>query len=217
MMEAKFKISEVIGTSWRCTKSQIWALAGMFIAYMVVSSIASMFVPTSTPAGAGINSLMGLIISTLFLLGYIRNLFQTMDGEEPQFSAYGQEARKFLSFFVAYIVFIAVVGIGLVFLLIPGIYLAIRLQFFQQVIVSETSCSPIDALKKSWALTKGQEWPIFLLCLAMFGIMLLGLILLFVGYFVAAPLCLMIQACVYRKLVAAQMETEENVKNDGQV
>ena len=30
-MEPKFMISEVFGTSWKYTKSQIWVLVGLFI------------------------------------------------------------------------------------------------------------------------------------------------------------------------------------------
>ena len=132
-MEAKFSISEVAGTSWKFTKSQIWVLAGMFLAYCVVTGILNLI----TSSSYVLNLLVQLIIGSLFTLGFIRNMFQTMDGEEPQFSAYGQEARKFLHYLVANILYSIIVCIGIVLLIIPGIYLAIRLQFFQQYIVSE--------------------------------------------------------------------------------
>ena len=195
-MEAKFSISEVAGTSWKFTKSQIWVLAGMFLAYCVVTGILNLI----TSSSYVLNLLVQLIIGSLFTLGFIRNMFQTMDGEEPQFSAYGQEARKFLHYLVANILYSIIVCIGIVLLIIPGIYLAIRLQFFQQYIVSEERCSAIDALKKSWELTQGQAMPLFLLALVQIGLTLLGLILLVVGLFVAIPLIVMMQCYVFRKL-----------------
>ena len=195
-MEAKFSISEVAGTSWKFTKSQIWVLAGMFLAYCVVTGILNLI----TSSSYVLNLLVQLIIGSLFTLGFIRNMFQTMDGEEPQFSAYGQEARKFLHYLVANILYSIIVCIGIVLLIIPGIYLAIRLQFFQQYIVSEERCSAIDALKKSWELTQGQTMPLFLLALVQIGLTLLGLILLVVGLFVAIPLIVMMQCYVFRKL-----------------
>ena len=195
-MEAKFSISEVAGTSWKFTKSQIWVLAGMFLAYCVVTGILNLI----TSSSYVLNLLVQLIIGSLFTLGFIRNMFQTMDGEEPQFSAYGQEARKFLHYLVANILYSIIVCIGIVLLIIPGIYLAIRLQFFQQYIVSEERCSAIDALKKSWELTQGQAMPLFLLALVQLGLTLLGLILLVVGLFVAIPLIVMMQCYVFRKL-----------------
>ena len=186
-MEAKFSISEVAGTSWKFTKSQIWVLAGMFLAYCVVTGILNLI----TSSSYVLNLLVQLIIGSLFTLGFIRNMFQTMDGEEPQFSAYGQEAN---------ILYSIIVCIGIVLLIIPGIYLAIRLQFFQQYIVSEERCSAIDALKKSWELTQGQAMPLFLLALVQIGLTLLGLILLVVGLFVAIPLIVMMQCYVFRQL-----------------
>ena len=42
-MEPKFMISEVFGTSWKYTKSQIWVLVGLFIGYFILSSIISLF------------------------------------------------------------------------------------------------------------------------------------------------------------------------------
>ena len=36
-------ISEVFGTSWKYTKSQIWVLVGLFIGYFILSSIISLF------------------------------------------------------------------------------------------------------------------------------------------------------------------------------
>lgn len=90
-MEPKFMISEVFGTSWKYTKSQIWVLVGLFIGYFILSSIISLFgMPAQgSMVGKIIVNLISAVISSAFMLGYIKNLFQTMDGEEPQFSAYG--------------------------------------------------------------------------------------------------------------------------------
>ena len=75
-MEPKFTISEVFKTSWKLTKSQIWVLAGLFIGFTILSSIISLF---GTPAegstiGTFVVSLISLIISSLFVLGYYKNL-----------------------------------------------------------------------------------------------------------------------------------------------
>lgn len=45
-------------------------------------------------------------------------------------------------------------------LVIPGIYLAVRLFSTQYAVVLERK-SPIDALSASWELTRGHWWPIF--------------------------------------------------------
>lgn len=202
-MEPKFMISEVFGTSWKYTKSQIWVLVGPFIGYFILSSIISSMV------GKIIVNLISAVISSAFMLGYIKNLFQTMDGEEPQFSAYGQQSRKIFTYLIARIIMGIAVAIGIFLLIVPGIYLAIRLQFYSAYIVEE-DCGIIESLQKSWDLTKGQGMPLFLLLLAMIGTAIVGCILFFVGLFVAVPLIYMMQCYTFRKLNT--ISTEEEVQ-----
>lgn len=148
------------------------------------------------------------IISLLFNLGYTKNIFQALDGEEPQFSAYGQQSRKILTYFVANILFFIVVSIGLMFLIIPGIYLALRLQFFTMFIVEEDA-GITDSLKRSWEITKGQGLPLFMLFLTTLAIILVGMIIFFIGIFLAFPILLMMQCYVYRKLNSPLQHLEE--------
>lgn len=207
-MESKFMISDVLSTSWKCTKSQIWVLAGLMIGYTIISSILSVFAMPSQNSITGIiiTSLVSLIIGCLFRLGYIKNAFQALDGEEPQFSAYGQQAPKIFKYIIASIIMGIIVCIGLALLIIPGIYLALRLQFFTAAMVEENA-GIIDSLKRSWEITEGQVLPLFLLALAMMGLTLLGFILLFVGIFVAIPLVTVMYCDVFRLLSTSVTST----------
>ncbi len=202
-MELKFMISEVLSTSWKYTKSQIWVLAGLFIGYFILSSLIGVLLMPAQGSIVGniIANLLSIVISCAFMLGYIKNMFQTLDGEEPQFSAYGSQSRKIVTYFVASLIYIIAVSIGIILLIIPGIYLAVRLQFFMQFIVEE-NCGITESLKKSWQLTEGQVMPLLLLLLTMIGIALVGCILFFIGIFVAMPLIYMMQCYVFRKLNA---------------
>lgn len=143
-------------------------------------------------------------------MGYIKNLFQTLDGIEPQFSAYGQQAPKLVTFIIANIIYSIIVIVGLIIFIIPGIYLAIRLQFFMVFIVQEDA-GIMESLRMSWNITKGNAMQLFLLGLAMIGITIVGLILLIVGVFVAGPLVYMMYCYTFRKLYAnpLQLTTEE--------
>lgn len=208
-MEPKFMISEVFGTSWKYTKSQIWVLVGLFIGYFILSSIITVRYASARFDGRKIIvNLISAVISSAFMLGYIKNLFQTMDGEEPQFSAYGQQSRKIFTYLIASIIMGIAVAIGIFLLIVPGIYLAIRLQFYSAYIVEE-DCGIIESLQKSWDLTKGQGMPLFLLLLAMIGTAIVGCILFFVGLFVAVPLIYMMQCYTFRKLNTISTEEEE--------
>lgn len=209
-MEPKFMISEVFSTSWKYTKSQIWVLVGLFIGYFILSLIITLFgMPAQgSIVGQIIVNLISAIIGCAFMLGYVKNMFQTLDSEEPQFSAYGQQSRKIFTYLIASILYGIAVMIGTILLIIPGIYLAIRLQFFTAFIVEE-DCGIMESLQKSWNLTSGQIMPLFMLFLAMIGIAIVGCILFFVGLFIAAPLIYMMQCYTFRKLIAISTVAEE--------
>lgn len=210
-MEPKFMISEVFGTSWKHTKSQIWVLVGLFIGFSILSMIVTLFgMPAQgSIVGRVIVQIVSLLISCIFMLGYVKNIFQALDGEEPQFSAYGQQSRKIITYLIANILFSIAVCIGMVLLIIPGIYLYLRLQFFTAFIVEE-DCGIIESLQKSWNMTQGQTLPLFLLLLTMIGTAIVGCILFFVGLFVAVPLIYMMQCYTFRKLNT--ISTEEEVQ-----
>lgn len=200
-MEAKFTVSDVFRTSWKCTKSQIWVLAGLLIGYIILSFTLSMFaIPAqSSKVALVVVNLISAILSILFTLGYMKNLFQTLDGIEPQFSAYGQQSRKIVTYFLASLLMTLIVLIGLCIFILPGIYLALRLQFYQAFIVEEDA-GILDSLKRSWKITEGQVLPLLLLLLAMCGIILVGVILFMVGVLFAVPVAYMMYCEAFRKL-----------------
>ena len=193
-MEPKFIISEVFSTAWKGTKSQLWILAGLLIGYCILSfTLAGFAMPMqSSIIGKIIVNVISALFSIIFSLGYMKNIFQALDGEEPQFSAYGQQTKNIITYFLASLITGFVVLAGFLFFIIPGIYLALRLQFFQAWI--------IESLHKSWEITKGQVLPLFILALVMIGILILGCILFGIGIFVAVPLIYMMYGYVFRKL-----------------
>ena len=84
-------------------------------------------------------------------------------------------ARKYLGFLVASILLFVFVMLGLVALIIPGIYIAVKLLFTQQEVVINR-LKPMDALKSSWEMTDGRFWEIF-------GFLLVVLIISVLIYF----------------------------------
>ena len=58
-----------------------------------------------------------------------------------------------------------IIGIGLLFLLLPGFYLAGRLVIAGPVMIAENRRNPIDAIGRAFEITKGRGWAIFFLIL----------------------------------------------------
>lgn len=198
-MKQTFTISEVLKTSWHYLKQQIWVLVGLFIGFTILSFLLSSMFSSTKPVMIMVNTLVSLLISGIFYLGYYKNMFQTIDDMEPQFSAYGQQMPKLLTYILSTLILSVALLIGFALLIIPGIYLAVRLQFYSCFIVEENA-GIVDSLKRSWAITEGHVMPLCLLLLAQIGICLLGCLLLGIGIFVAVPLIYMIQCYAYRLL-----------------
>lgn len=102
-MEPKFIISEVFSTAWKGTKSQLWILAGLLIGYCILSFTLTAFAMPmqSSIIGKIIVNVISALFSIIFSLGYMKNIFQALDGEEPQFSAYGQQTKNIITYFLA--------------------------------------------------------------------------------------------------------------------
>ena len=66
---------------------------------------------------------------------------------------------------------LAFVLAGLMALLVPGAYLALRFSF-AKLLVNESGLGPVEAMKESWTITRGHE--IDVLALALVSLVLLG-------------------------------------------
>jgi uncharacterized membrane protein len=86
-------------------------------------------------------------------------------------------------------------------LVVPGFYLALRLQFGAAVIVEENA-GVIGALKRSWDITKGCTLQLFVVMLIQLAVVIVGAVALGIGVFVAIPLCMLIYCAVYKRLTS---------------
>ena len=206
-MNEKIVYTDILKTAWKGLISQIWLLAGLLIGFTIIYSLLLLF---AIPAKGEPVSISGfivlcicLLLAGLFFMGYLRNCMQTLDREEPQFSAYGHVAIKLLSFLAGYIVFTVIVSIGFSLLLFPGVYLWLRFQFFFASMVDE-DFRVIASFKRSWTITKGHTLQLFVLMLFHILIFLIGTIVLGAGIFVAVPLITLMYGYIFRKLTAPE-------------
>lgn len=98
--------------------------------------------------------------------------------------------------------------IGFILLIIPGIILGILFAFVGYLVIDK-GLGPIEAIKESVRITKGNRLQIFLLGLALFGINLLGLIALIVGLLVTVPVSFLAMVHAYRTLTGSVVAAVE--------
>jgi uncharacterized membrane protein len=109
-------------------------------------------------------------------------------------------AGRVINFFAAGFIFMVVVWLGCLLFFVPGIMLALKLQFFTWFIVDK-NMGPIAALKASWEVTTGVKLQLFLLYLAFGVIGTIGLLALLIGIIPASMIILLAEAFVYQRLI----------------
>ncbi len=92
--------------------------------------------------------------------------------------------RKYLNIILANLIVWALIGIGLVMLIIPGIIVACRLAFVP-FLVMDKDLEPMQAVEKSWQMTRGHGWKVFWMAIISFFIAIAGLIVFIVGILVS--------------------------------
>ena len=132
-----------------------------------------------------------LIISILLTayLGYVMlnlyvNAYCTGRPYTSMLEAFKVDFNQLAIYFAVEIVYGLIVGLGTCLCILPGIWLAIRL-WYAPLLAATQGASFGEAFSRSWEMTKGHFWELFLMGLTMIGICILGFCACFVGYFFA--------------------------------
>jgi len=143
--------------------------------------------------------LIGLVVTATFCLGLFRIYLRFRDGEKPIFENLFDGVARAHTWIGASLIATVAVVMGLVLLVVPGVIMLLRLWFVGFVLVDERG-GPIDAIQRSWDITRGHTIDLLMLFLLLCGLNLLGLICLGVGLLVTVPMSGLVMAYIYREL-----------------
>jgi uncharacterized membrane protein len=104
--------------------------------------------------------------------------------------------KNYLNIILANILVVALIGFGIVLLIIPGIIIACRLALVPYIVMDK-KLDPIKAVEESWKMTKGYGWTIFGMALICIPIFIGGLILVGVGVIISFMWIHMAFASIY--------------------
>ena len=88
--------------------------------------------------------------------------------------------RNYLSAVIACVLTGFIIGLGMLFLIIPGIYFACKLVFVPFLVVDK-KLGPIASMQRSWEMTNGHAWTVFWMGLLAIPICFAGILCLIVG------------------------------------
>jgi uncharacterized membrane protein len=152
------------------------------------------------PVGAGLGGLVYLLVAAYMAGGFVTLSLKAARGQPTAFGDIFSGGRYLGSFIVAAIVGGIVVSIGYVLCVIPGLILIYGLSLTSCLIVDQ-NMSGVDALKRSWEMTKGHKMTIFLFNLIGAGVMFLGELACFIGLIlVSVPMLVVANAYVYLRI-----------------
>ena len=202
------KTMDVVSRAIELTKRHFLKLLGIGIVYIVISAVVEAAITYvdealgGTPMGmlfgeigssiavAPQHSIPAALVSWVFSsfigLGLARVALNFASGEDSSSNTlFGQGAKLFKTI-VAWFLFGLMVGVGLVLLIVPGIYLALRFGMFQYAIVDK-NLGIMESFKYSSDLTKNNLMNLLGLVFMMFLIVIAGFLALGVGLLFAIP------------------------------
>ena len=188
----KLDIGGCLERSWNLLKANFWPIVGTTFVLFVVMLIAQ-----SIPL---LGMLVSLLLTGVFYGGLYVFYLKKIRGEPAELGdAFCGFSLAFLPLMMASLVSTLLTMLGVLLLILPGIYLAVSYSFIYLLIVDQ-KLEFWSALEVSRRVVTAQWWRMFGLVLLGIIIALLGLIGLFIGFFVTLPIFIGAVAYAYEDL-----------------
>jgi uncharacterized membrane protein len=147
---------------------------GPFILYGIITALALS------------NPISGLLLGGPATAGYYIVAQRIRQGKKVEISDFFRSLDKFVPLLILHLLISLLVVLGLMLLILPGIYLAIS-YLFAHFFVWFYDLEPSEALRMSRKTVSGNFGQILLLCLILGGINLLGILAFGVGILLTLP------------------------------
>jgi uncharacterized membrane protein len=202
-----FSKKEAFRFGWQTTRKNLGLMIGIFVVIWLLGFAPGLFdsYQSEQPALWFLINVFASIISMGVTLGSVKIFLMLADGKKPEFSDLFSlfKARVIFRYFLASLLYGLVIFFGLILLVIPGIYFAIKYEFYTYFIVDK-NMGVFEAFSKSGQVTKGHIWNLFLFGLLSFLIALAGILAVLVGLLIAMPVVSLATTYVYRRLAPHQ-------------
>ncbi len=197
MQTFTFSIRQNLRESWNIVTNHIWFFIGIQAIGILISllgqGIALTIITTVASFGWG-------IVYKKYSLAAARN-----QEEALEFSTIKQHLPSFMDMLkvLGIIILSGLLTLaGFILLIIPGIYVGIRISFAIMAYIDRKE-GVRASIRYSWNITKGKIWTIALTGIVGVGVYLLGFIALIIGLVVAAPIVSVLMTRLYVALSTA--------------
>jgi uncharacterized membrane protein len=192
-LPSEFRSWEFVGIAWKLVQVHWLQLGLMFLIVGAVSAV---------PYAGGC---LALIVGGTINVGIYRAILGMLAGRPPEVGMMFGGFDRFGQALLASLVTAVLVGLGMVFCIVPGVILSL-MWLFTPPILAETTLEFWDAMTASADLTAGYRWDLFCLCLACLCVAILGLLACGIGIVIAEAVIFTSFALAYRFLQARQAD-----------
>jgi hypothetical protein len=202
MATHQFTIKEAILFGWEKFKKNWQFLIEFFVTIIIASVIPDWlhsWARDNFPNSSFLFSIIGWIVQMITGIGVIVISLKLVDGKKPGFKDIYKDYNLLLNYFLGSLLYGIVVIVGLILLVVPGIYWGIKYQYTTYLIIDK-KMGVWEAFKKSGQLTHRVKLKLFLLGLCYIGITIVGVLLVGIGLLISWPVIALSSAYVYRKL-----------------
>lgn len=230
---AAFSPSQAIAYGWTNAKQNWKWWIPVLILYAFINAFPGFFAPAKGQPESDLYRVINFIFSIIqiwLVTGISINTWNMIHGKAPNFKtifpSFGPVIRNFLASMVTAVIggliaiiimligwmlsqslgnMMAVIILALIAiaLVVMALWLAIRLSYAPYVAIFDNKW-PIEAVKRSWAITKGNISTIIWLALLSLGAVILGALALVIGLLWAFPTVMVANLYLYKQLSEAR-------------
>jgi predicted Zn finger-like uncharacterized protein len=198
-----FSNLDCIRFGWQAVKREpVLTIVGMVVVPFAIQAAAEVL-EESLPPEAGIASavvaLLAAILEMVVTLGLAVIGLRLTDGETTTLKDLHAHYRRVPAYLIASLLTGLLCLVGFALLILPGVLFSVWFSFYALVIVDDV-VGPIQAMKRSYALARGNFWRIAGFWGWVFGLNLLGLVPCGLGLLITLPVTFVAWACLYRVL-----------------
>lgn len=202
MERSPISIRQAFSFAWPMFKKRF----GLFTAVLLIVFGAWVALEIVVIAGQRFGILLWVVMHLVFLIfvagmevGLIQVCLALYDGEEPTFADSFTHLALGPKFLIGQTLYLLAVLVGLLLLVVPGVYLGVRYALFGFCVAAgETDL--VRSFQQSAILSTGVQGYLLQVFVVLFLLNVVGASLLGIGLFITVPLTLLMMSAVYRQL-----------------
>ncbi|OZE61750.1 hypothetical protein CH270_18650 [Rhodococcus sp. 02-925g] len=202
-MPTQLSVGSAIGYGWEKFKQNALVWIGIVLIAAIIQGVLNFVLTSDNFVLSLIFSVIVGVVALLIQAALVRGALHEVDGIKPAFGSFFQFNNVFAIVIAGILVGIAT-GIGYILLVIPGLVVTFFTWWTFQFVIDRGD-EPIPAIKASAKAIASNGGTIFVLALALFGLNIVGAILLGIGLLVTIPITIIAGTYAYRVTVGGRV------------